>query len=73
MKLYRVYVTDPDEGMCLWWEGSLKAAQQRLRQEIAVYDDPETAEPSGIDGVEVPPGKAGLLRWLNKNLVRDNG
>ena len=75
MRLWQVYYTDPDDGNILVWASSQREAKAILRErkeELKDREDGEDAEPCGIQQVEVPTAKKGLIAWLNMHFNRDN-
>lgn len=72
MKVYRVMIYDRDEGMTLTWFGNKRVAEKVLRDAQAERDEPAVG-PEGVEEVNIPTDKEGLLRWLNANFNRDNG
>lgn len=72
MRLHRVKFHDPDQGEALFWFGTKREAQQKLRQ----LQKDRTHEQQGaeeVEQVEVPTKKEELISWLNTNLDRNNG
>jgi hypothetical protein len=71
MKLYRIQFQSADEGLILGWASS-KIEAARKRRELR-RDFGEAQGLDVIEAIEMPTDKAGLIRWLNANLTRDNG
>lgn len=72
MKLYRVKLSDPGAGQVIEWFGNKRDADRRLRQWQRENGVGHGGFPEGVEPTEVPTDKAGLVRWLNANLDRDN-
>lgn len=77
MKIYKTYWQDASEGFCQSWHPSMREADRALvarrrehKDRTGSKDDPE---PMGVDVVNVPTDKQGLIGWLNTNFSRDNG
>ena len=72
MKLYRCNFYDTDSGCVVSWHSSERQARAALRE--LQQDRGEAAQgPEGVERVEVPTDRNGLIGWLNINLVSDNG
>jgi len=67
MKLYRVGAWDKEFGLVLSWHGNKREAERTKAQ--ATKDGQKDAN---VDCVEIPTGKAGLVKWLNRNLRSGN-
>lgn len=70
MKLIRLSWHDKDEGTCYEWHSSKDAASKARTQKRNKYHEPKLGE---IESVEVPTDKTGLVAWLNRHFIRDNG
>lgn len=69
MKLYRAAIYDKDGGTILSWFSNRAEAERWVKTE-----QPTPAHgPFGVEPVEVPTDRAGLLGWLNANMTTDNG
>lgn len=81
MRIYKAHHHHPDEGQCLSWHTSKRGAQSAVAEAKRGLRDSDTldehaqrdGEPSGVETVDIPNDKKGLIDWLNKNFVRDNG
>jgi hypothetical protein len=72
MKLYRCNCYDKDQGSLVSWHASKADAERELRK--WQKDRGEDARgPEGVDAVEIPTDRRGLLAWLNANISTDNG
>ena len=69
MKIYRIDWTDPTEGHCVGWAGSIAEAKRT----VAEVKHESVAEDIGIRQVDFPTRKHDLLHWLNIYVTRDNG
>lgn len=64
MKMYKVTVSEPDEGHCVTWF----SAETKAKQFAKKKDGDPLVQP-----VEFPSGKKAIIEWLNANFNRDNG
>jgi hypothetical protein len=72
MKIYRCDKYDVIRGRLVSWHASRREAERELRD--FQRERGETASgPEGVEEVNLPTNKAGLLIWLNSNLDTDNG
>lgn len=69
MKLWRAYTIDPHDGTIYRWAGDAKAACEARRE----LERDGYTNPTGIEAVDIPTSKAGLIGWLNDNFTTDNG
>lgn len=67
MKMYKVTVSEPDEGHCVTWFSSETKAKQ-----FALGRADEGGNPL-VQAIEFPSGKKAIIDWLNTNFNRDNG
>jgi hypothetical protein len=72
MKLYRLYWQDMNNGTLQSWHPSKRDAEKAHTKELR-ESSKAAAGPSGIDAIDIPTDKAGLLVWLNTYFVSDNG
>lgn len=72
MKIIRVMFYDAHEGRVLSWFGNKKAANAWFKEQQKDRGEPPLG-PEGVDEIEIPTSKEGLLKWLNDNFNRDNG
>jgi hypothetical protein len=72
MKLYRCMKNDAGLGTLLSWHASKREADAELRRHQKARED-SASGPEGVEAVDVPTDKAGLLLWLNANCNTDNG
>jgi hypothetical protein len=72
MKIYRCNKFDADLGAMLSWHASGRAAQAELRRFQKERNEPPCG-PEGVEAVDVPTDRAGLLEWLNREFNADNG
>lgn len=73
MKIYRCTYADPHEGNVVSWHPSKVLADAYLK---TMQDENRGGETSILDevvAVDIPTDKKGLIAWLNRNLIRDNG
>lgn len=81
MKIYKAHWTHRDTGHILQWFANKRDAERALRTALQETEpDPYTDKdekinggPSGVEAIDVPTGKVGLIYWLNQNLNTDNG
>lgn len=67
MKVWLAKLHDSAEGNMQVWASSERAVRALARNEWS------GAKPDSVEQVEIPPGKAGLIDWLNQRFSRDNG
>ena len=72
MKLYRCMIYDAARGTLFSWHSSRREAEQILRREQRARGE-EACGPEGVNAVEIPTDRAGLLAWLNAHFNSDNG
>lgn len=72
MKIYRCTIYSAHEGAMLSWHASRREAERRLRHEQRERGEPAIG-PEGVDAIDVPTDKAGLICWLNAHVDSDNG
>lgn len=72
MKVYRCRKNDADLGTLLSWHSSARQASRELRRHQKARGGAPCG-PEGVELVDVPTDKAGLLTWLNINVDTDNG
>ena len=72
MRVYRINMYDADLGALVGWAGSKREATATLsahkRARAAAASGPE-----GVEPVDIPTHKNGLIAWLNANFDADNG
>lgn len=82
MRVYRVSWWHPWNGSQLSWAPSKREAQSHLRQAMRSLHEEEkeagpdgnySGEPCGIEQLDIPTDKAGLIDWLNRQFTSDNG
>lgn len=73
MRIWRCNCYDANLGTLVSWHASRKAATQTLRTFQEERGDQQRTGPEGIDEVEIPTDKKGLLKWLNAHFNTDNG
>ena len=67
MRIYKVYQHDPDAGCLLDWFEFRRDARKHLdlmKSDVAPY---------GIEAVEIECTRAGVIRWLNRHFISENG
>lgn len=72
MKIYRCTIYDRDLGTLLSWHSSRREAEQALRREQRERGEPAVG-PEGVDAVEIPTDRTGLILWLNTHFDSNNG
>jgi hypothetical protein len=73
MRVHRVTVYDPDEGICYVWGTSKRAALQaarKLRDELGIDRPPRGEDDYDLIVIE---DRADLVRWLSTHFTHDNG
>jgi hypothetical protein len=77
MRVYRTHWHEPDTGTVQSWHPSKRRASEALRAikraVVEAGNDAGDCEPSGVEAVDVPTDKDGLIGWLNVWLNTDNG
>ncbi len=82
MKIWKCYWQDSSEGNCQSWHPNERAARKELAQikrgdseqhSAADFEGEASVEPCGVEAINVPTNKAGLIAWLNQNFNTDNG
>ncbi len=75
MKVWRIrWQDDSDSGAMIAWAASKRAAEKALAANLKEAGlTRETGGPCGVEPVEIPTGKAGLLHWLNVWIATDSG
>lgn len=71
MRLYRVEFHAAHAGRLLAWEPNKRAAEARLRALRQEHGEPQG--PAGVEAIEFPTDKTGVLAWLNRHFDTDNG
>jgi hypothetical protein len=75
MKVYKVYYHTVAMGATIEWHRTKGEAEAAFSDALAYRE--ECGEggcgPEGIEVVDIPTDKAGLIEWLNHNLSTDNG
>lgn len=69
VKLWRATTRDPHEGTVYAWARSARDAAKAKQQ----MQQNGFQNPIGLEPVEIPTTKAGLVEWLNLNFTTDNG
>lgn len=72
MKVWRCQMYDEGLGAILSWHRSQREARASLREFQERREGPAVG-PEGVELVEIPTDKTGLIRWLNRNCESDNG
>ena len=72
MKVYRVTLYDQAAGAILSWHSTKKQAMAALKAGIAERGEPKTVL-DGVELLDIPTSKGGLLGWLNSHFKSDNG
>jgi hypothetical protein len=71
MRLYRITMSHADLGTLIGWAGSKREANSKLAAHQREREG-EACGPEGVESVEVPTDKLGLIAWLNAYLDVDN-
>lgn len=72
MKVYRCICHDGEYGNIVTWHASKRKARWELRQ-WERHRGARATEPEGVERIDIPTDKRGLLEWLNKHFDRGNG
>lgn len=74
MKIYRCDFAEGgnDRGNLVSWHPSKQEADKNLRK-LQKERGEDADGPEGVEAVEIPTDKAGLLGWLNQHFTTDNG
>jgi hypothetical protein len=71
MNLYQVIAHHSHEGTMYEWCGTQADAARAVKKFKNEFEvDPDSVR---VVPVDFPTDKPGLLKWLNLNLIRDNG
>lgn len=76
MKIYKLVRYDAHEGALLSWHASKRDASRELarvnraRREEGNFD---AAGPDSLTAIDIAPGRAGILAFLNAYFTTDNG
>jgi hypothetical protein len=72
-KIYRLDLYSAELGNLVSWHTSRRSAEKEWKQHSEERGTEDAVGPEGIEIIEIPLTRKGLVDWLNANFTTDNG